>query len=243
MRKGREISDDLVVSLFVNPTQFGPNEDYETYPRDTDRDLALAEEIGVDAVFMPTAVEMYPEGFQTYVDQADLPKHLCGLSRPGHFRGVLTVVAKLFNILRPHIAVFGEKDYQQLAIIRQMARDLNFNIDIRSIPTVREADGLAMSSRNTRLAPKQRKTALSLYQSLQAAGEIFQKGERRADRLISEVTDMIKKFPEASIDYVKISDAQTLEDVSIIDRPVLISLAVKFGDIRLIDHIMLDPGS
>ncbi len=243
MRKGREISDDLVVSLFVNPTQFGPNEDYETYPRDTDRDLALAEEIGVDAVFMPTAVEMYPEGFQTYVDQADLPKHLCGLSRPGHFRGVLTVVAKLFNILRPHIAVFGEKDYQQLAIIRQMARDLNFNIDIRSIPTIREADGLAMSSRNTRLAPEQRKTALSLYQSLQAAGKIFQKGERRADRLISEVTDMIKKFPEASIDYVKISDAQTLEDVSIIDRPVLISLAVKFGDIRLIDHIMLDPGS
>ena len=243
MRKGRELADDLVVSLFVNPTQFGPNEDYATYPRDTDRDLALAAETGVDAVFMPDADEIYPKGFQTYVDQTDLPEHLCGLSRPGHFRGVMTVVAKLFNIIRPHMAIFGEKDYQQLTVIRQMVRDLNFNIDIHGLPTVRETDGLAMSSRNTRLHPEQRKAALSLNQSLQAMQERVQNGENRADRLINEATAIIQANPDASIDYIKISDAQTLADIAIIDRPVLMALAVKIGGIRLIDHAILDPAS
>jgi len=242
MREGRNLSDDLVVSLFVNPTQFGPNEDYADYPRDTDRDLALAEKVGADAVFMPPVDEMYPEGFQTYVDQSDLPNHLCGLSRPGHFKGVLTIVAKLFNIIRPHIAVFGEKDYQQLAIIRQMVRDLNFNIDIRSLPTVRETDGLAMSSRNTRLAPEKRKAALSLYQSLQAMQERVRKGENRTDRLINAASDMIQANQGTSIDYIKIIDLQTLTDVYIIDRPVLMALAVKVEDVRLIDHLILDPG-
>ena len=243
MREGRQLADDLVVSLFVNPTQFGPNEDYATYPRDTDRDLALAAETGVDAVFMPTAGEMYPEGFQTYVDQADLPNHLCGLSRPGHFRGVMTVVAKLFNIIRPHMAVFGEKDYQQLAVIRQMVKDLNFNIDIRGLPTVREADGLAMSSRNTRLGQQERKAALSLYQSLQAIHERVKNGEHRADRLIDAAAEIIRAYPGTFIDYIKISDPQTLEDVEVIDRRVLMALAVKVGDVRLIDHTLLDPNA
>jgi len=241
MRRGREISDDLVISLFVNPTQFGPNEDYETYPRDTDRDLALAETVGVDAVFIPSVDDMYPEGFQTYVDQTDLPKHLCGLNRPGHFRGVLTVVAKLFNIIRPDTALFGEKDYQQLAVIRQMVRDLNFNIDIIGVPTVREADGLAMSSRNIHLAPKQREAARSLYKALQSAQERLSKGENRADRLIRAATDRIQQYRDASIDYIKISDLQNLEDVCTIDRRVLMALAVKIGGTRLIDHTILDP--
>ncbi|MFP4532750.1 MAG: pantoate--beta-alanine ligase [Desulfobacterales bacterium] len=241
MHEGRRLADDLVVSLFVNPTQFGPNEDYATYPRNTDRDLALAEEAGVDAVFMPEADEMYPQGFQTYVDQTDLPNHLCGLSRPDHFRGVMTVVAKLFNIIRPHIAVFGEKDYQQLAVIRQMVRDLNFNIDIRGLPTVRETDGLAMSSRNTRLGAAQRKSALSLNQTLQAMQEHVRNGETRADNLIDAAAGIINAYPGTAIDYIKISDPQTLEDVQMIDRRVLMALAVKVGDVRLIDHTLLDP--
>ena len=241
MREGRRLSDDLVVSLFVNPTQFGPNEDYSDYPRDTERDLAMAENVGVYAVFMPTAGEMYPEGFQTHIDQTNLPNHLCGLSRPGHFQGVMTVVAKLLNIIRPHIAVFGEKDYQQLAIIRQLVRDLNFNIDIRSLPTVRENDGLAMSSRNTRLTPKHRKAALSLSQALQAIQERVRNGENRVDRLLNAATDMIQANRDASIDYIKISDAQTLDDIHVIDRPALMALAVKIGNVRLIDHAILDP--
>lgn len=243
MREGRKLADDLVVSLFVNPTQFGPNEDYAAYPRDTDRDLALAEEAGVDAVFMPAADEMYPQGFQTYVDQTDLPHHLCGQSRPGHFRGVMTVVAKLFNIIRPHIAVFGEKDYQQLAVIRQMVRDLSFKIDIRGLPTVRETDGLAMSSRNIRLGPEQRKAALSLYQTLQAIQERVRNGENRADRLIEAAAAIIEAYPGTAIDYIKISDPQTLEDARVIDRRVLMALAVKVGDVRLIDHTLLDPNA
>lgn len=241
MRKGRRLADDLVVSLFVNPTQFGPNEDFSTYPRKTERDLAMAEETGVDAVFMPDAKQMYPEGFQTYVDQSELPGHLCGLSRPGHFRGVLTVVAKLFNIINPDLAVFGEKDFQQLAIIRQMVRDLNFNIRIESVPTVREADGLAMSSRNARLENGQREAALSLYQALQAARDFFEKGENRAEPLIASAKAIIQEFPETSIDYIKICDAQTLTDTPLVDRPAVLALAVKVGEVRLIDHTMLSP--
>lgn len=241
MRKGRELGDDLIVSLFVNPTQFGPSEDFTTYPRDTERDLDLAEKTGVDAVFMPEAEEMYPPGFQTFVDQEDLPGHLCGLSRPGHFRGVLTVVAKLFNIIRPHVAVFGQKDFQQLAIIRQMVRDLDFNIEIYGAPTVREADGLAMSSRNAKLAPEHREAATSLYRSLQAAKEQLAKGETRAARLIDTARQVIETYPEAAIDYIKISDPQTLADLPEVDRPALLALAVKIGEVRLIDHTLLTP--
>lgn len=241
MRKGRELADDLIVSLFVNPAQFGPNEDFASYPRDTERDLDLAEKTGVDAVFMPDADEMYPQGFQTYVDQEDLPGHLCGLSRPGHFRGVLTVVAKLFNIIRPHAAIFGQKDFQQLAIIRRMVRDLNFNIVIHGAPTVREADGLAMSSRNAKLAPGHREAATSLYRSLQAAKDRLAKGENRAAPLIDTARQVIEKYPEAAVDYIKISDPQTLADMAEVDRPALMALAVKIGDVRLIDHTLLEP--
>ncbi len=241
MRKGRELADALIVSLFVNPTQFGPDEDFASYPRDTERDLLMAEKTGVDAVFIPDASEMYPEGFQTYVDQEELPRHLCGLSRPGHFRGVLTVVVKLFNILRPNMAVFGEKDFQQLAVIRQMVRDLDLNIQIYGVPTVREADGLAMSSRNARLSPEQRKTALSLYQSLQEAKRCLSEGETRADRLIDAAAKVIRKHPETVIDYITICDPQTLADLFVVDRRALMALAVTIGDIRLIDHTMLAP--
>ncbi len=241
MRRGREIADHLAVSLFVNPTQFGENEDYAVYPRDTERDLKAAEETGADSVFMPDAEEMYPEGFQTYVNQEYLPAHLCGLSRPGHFRGVLTVVAKLFNIIQPHSAVFGEKDYQQLIIIRQMVRDLNFNINIESVPTVREEDGLAMSSRNTRLAPHQRKAAASLYKSLQKAQEILGRGESRAERLISAAGEIIRQHAEASVDYIKVADPDSLEDIDYVEKTALMALAVKIGDVRLIDHVLLEP--
>lgn len=241
MRKGRELCDDVVVSLFVNPTQFGPNEDFAAYPRDTERDLAMARQTGVDAVFMPGVSEMYPAGFQTYIDQEDLPHHLCGLSRPGHFRGVLTVVAKLFHIVRPHVAVFGRKDFQQLAIVRRMARDLDFDIEIYGLPTVREADGLAMSSRNARLSPKERKSALSLSRALSLCRQLAEKGEKRADRLIDEAAGEIRKHPGTSIDYIRISDPETLADISLLDGPALISLAVYLGDVRLIDHLLLDP--
>ncbi len=241
MRKGRRLADDLVVSLFVNPTQFGPGEDFSTYPRKTERDLAMADATGVDAVFMPDAKQMYPEGFQTYVDQSELPDHLCGLSRPGHFRGVLTVVTKLFNIISPDLAVFGEKDFQQLAIIRQMVRDLNFNIRIESVPTVREADGLAMSSRNARLENGHRKAALSLCQALQAARNALEAGENRAEHLIAAAKAVIEVFPETSIDYIKICDTRTLIDIPLVDRPAVLALAVKVGEVRLIDHTILSP--
>lgn len=243
MRKGRSLADDLVVSLFVNPAQFGPNEDFAEYPRNTEQDLVRAEEEGVDAVFLPDTKEMYPEGFQTFIDQKHLPRHLCGLSRPGHFRGVLTVVAKLFHIISPDIAVFGEKDFQQLAIIRQMVRDLNFGIEIYSVPTVREADGLAMSSRNARLAPAERQAALCLYQSLQAAHDLVQKGDTRTERIIAAAEAIIAKHPEATIDYITISDPQTLVEIDRMDRPALLALAVKIGKVRLIDHTLLDTAS
>lgn len=241
MRKARSLADDLVVSLFVNPTQFGPNEDFAEYPRNTEQDLDRAEEEGVDAVFLPDAEEMYPEGFQTFIDQKHLPQHLCGLSRPGHFRGVLTVVAKLFHIISPDIAVFGEKDFQQLVIIRQMVRDLNFGIEIHGVPTVREADGLAMSSRNARLAPGERQAALSLYQSLQAARNLVQQGETRTEQIIAAAEAVITKHPEAAIDYITISDPQTLVEIDRMEQPALLALAVRIGEVRLIDHILLDP--
>ena len=178
MRAGKDHCDRLVVSLFVNPTQFGPNEDFEAYPRDTEGDLKKAESVGADIVFMPSAGEMYPHGAQTSVVVKDLPRHLCGLLRAGHFDGVATVVAKLFHIVKPHVAVFGQKDYQQLAVISRMVMDLNMDVQIMGVPTVREPDGLAMSSRNSYLNPEERKSALSLKKSLDLAGELFSEGER-----------------------------------------------------------------
>ncbi len=241
LREGRKRANELVLSIFVNPAQFGPNEDFETYPRNLDGDLSMAEKEGVDAVFTPTARELYGENFQTYVNLEKLPHHLCGLSRPVFFRGVATVVTKLFNIVKPHIALFGQKDFQQLAVIRQMVRDLNFDIDIIGVATVREPDGLAMSSRNAYLSQDQRPSALSLSKSLDNAESVVKKGETDAGKIIAHASSLILSYPETEIDYIRICDPDTLEDVSRITGPVLMALAVKVGTTRLIDNRVFHP--
>ncbi len=241
LKEGRQICDDLILSIFVNPTQFAPGEDYESYPRNFEKDLELARRAGVDVVFNPKREELYGDRFQTHIALESLPKHLCGLSRPTHFKGVATVVAKLFNIVKPHIAIFGQKDFQQLAIIKQMAIDLNFDIEIRGVPTVREKDGLAMSSRNAYLTPEQRKTALCLYSSLVKSRERIQEGEKDASTLIQEMSSYIGSRFETEIDYISICDRDTLDDVDQIKGPVLIALAVKVGKTRLIDNMVISP--
>lgn len=241
VREGQKYGDDLVVSIFVNPAQFGPGEDLETYPRDFERDLELLRKEGVDAVFAPDARQIYGENFQTFVELEKLPKHLCGLSRPVFFKGVATVVTKLFNIVKPHAAIFGEKDYQQLTIIRQMVRDLNFDINIVGARTVREADGLAMSSRNIYLNPKQRMSALSLNRSLIKAQELVENGLFDTAEIIDEAANMIRSQPETEIDYIVICDPETLDDIKTIDRPARMALAVKVGKARLIDNMLLKP--
>ncbi len=238
---GRQMADILVVSIFVNPTQFGPGEDYANYPRDPERDRALAEKAGTDVLFMPEKEQLYPEGYETYVTQTHLPKHLCGLFRPTHFSGVTTIVAKLFNIVKPHYAVFGEKDYQQLAIVRKMAADLNFDTRIVGAPIVREPDGLALSSRNKYLAQQQRQSALSLNRALTEAQQMVARGETRAECIIEKAVQIITAQAQTGIDYVRICDPETLEDVAVVDRPVLMALAVHVGQTRLIDNTMLVP--
>jgi pantoate--beta-alanine ligase len=223
MREGRRLGDALIVSIFVNPTQFGPAEDFQTYPRDLDRDLNLAKSVEVDVIFAPEVGAMYDKAFQTHVDLEMLPRHLCGPSRPGHFRGVATVLTKLFNIVRPHVAIFGEKDYQQLAIIRRMVRDLSLNIRVIGVPTVRESDGLAMSSRNTYLSEDERRSAQSLFHSLKQAQESVAEGIH------------------VKIDYVSICDPETLEDVDRVEGAALMALAVWVGKTRLIDNAILEP--
>jgi pantoate--beta-alanine ligase len=239
MRIAKRRADVLVVTIFVNPAQFGPEEDFETYPRNLERDLELCAKEDVDIVFTPKTKALYPDGFQSYVKLEHLPHHLCGLSRPVFFTGVATVVCKLLNIVRPHIAVFGEKDYQQLLVIRRMVRDLNFNTEIVGAPIVREKDGLAMSSRNAYLATDQRPAALTLYRSLVQARKRVENGERDAARILKEVRDLIAAQPEADIDYLSICDPETLVDVERIDRPALMALAVKVGKTRLIDNTIL----
>jgi pantoate--beta-alanine ligase len=241
MREGLRHGDTLVVSIFVNPTQFAPGEDLESYPRSLERDRDLLEKEGAQAVFIPQDNELYPDGFQTYVALKDLPQHLCGLSRPTFFRGVTTVVSKLFNIIRPHVAVFGQKDFQQLTIIRQMVRDLNFDIHIVGAPTIRESDGLAMSSRNAYLTKTQRPAALSLYQSLLNAKTLVQNKIIDAAVIIAESKKIITAHAETSIDYINICDPQILDDIPAIDRPALMALAVKVGQTRLIDNMLLTP--
>lgn len=243
MKEGCRLADKLVISIFVNPTQFGPGEDFATYPRSFDRDCTLAKNAGVDIIFTPEAQDLYPQGFDTFICQKKLPEHLCGLSREGHFNGVMTVVAKLFNIVAPHFAVFGEKDFQQLAVIRQMSKDLNFNIQVVGHPTVREPDGLAMSSRNAKLDSDQRKTALALITSLRKAKKRVKENASDPNPLIKDATDLILSYPDTKIDYIKICDSETLEDVSTIDRPVLMALAVKVGETRLIDSMIITPDS
>jgi pantoate--beta-alanine ligase len=236
MREARRRGDCVVVSIYVNPTQFGPSEDLSKYPRDFERDRALCEGVGVDVIFYPSDGEMYPPHYQTYVDLGEVTQNLCGLSRPGHFRGVATVCAKLFNMVKPHVAVFGRKDFQQLVVIRTMVRDLNMDLEIVGLQTVREPDGLAMSSRNIYLKPEERESALSLNQSLKLAQDLYDKGERDSGKIIGAIKKMIQSFPHTKIDYVQICDTTTMKDVVVIEAEAVIALAVKVGPARLIDN-------
>lgn len=238
IKKSVSENDVTVVSVFVNPTQFAPNEDFKTYPRDLERDAALAESVGADAVFHPEPEEMYPGGYHTYISVEKLTEVLCGISRPTHFRGVTTVVAKLFNITRADRAYFGQKDAQQLAVVHRMAADLNMNIEIVGCPIVRESDGLALSSRNVFLSPEERCQALVLYKSLCAAKKLLEGGERSAVRIRAEIERIIKTAPLADIDYIEIVKYDDLTAVNTIDCKVLIALAVRFGKTRLIDNII-----
>jgi pantoate--beta-alanine ligase len=237
MREGRRRGDVSVVSLFVNPTQFGGGEDYDIYPRDFSRDKGLIEGIGVDILFLPTVEEMYPEGYQTFVEVERATKLMEGQFRPIHFRGVTTVVAKLFNIVKPHMAVFGEKDFQQLVVIRRMVEDLNMGVEIIGMPIVRERDGLAMSSRNSYLTSDQRKAALSLNRSLQKASQLFRSGERNPGRIIDAVRRVIEPEREVTIEYVEVRDVKTLEEIEVIEEQAVIALAAKVGKVRLIDNL------
>jgi len=236
---GREKGDRLIMTIFVNPTQFGPHEDYQRYPQDTEGDLDKARSAGVDAVFMPTVEEMYPDGFQSTVTVENITQYLCGKSRPGHFAGVTVVVAKLFNITKPHLAIFGEKDYQQLIVIKQMVRDLNMDIEIIGVPTVREKDDLAMSSRNNYLSPEERLSALSLKKGLDFAKKMVAEGERDSAKIKNAVRELILSHPFIEIDYITICDPEKLTDMENIDRPSLLALAVRVGKTRLIDNIIV----
>jgi len=239
MRVGRRLADILVISIFVNPTQFGPGEDFQTYPRDMEGDLAGARDVGVDLVFAPSVQEMYPDGHQTKISLERVTKHLCGLSRPGHFDGVTTVVAKLFHIAKPHLAIFGEKDYQQLTAVKRMVKDLDMDVQIIGVPTFREPDGLAMSSRNTYLKPEERKSALCLKKSLDLARDMFRQGEKDAQRMKEAVEKLILSYPFTEIDYISICDPISLEDVDRIEEKALLALAVKVGKARLIDNCLV----
>ena len=238
MREARKRGDLLIISLFVNPTQFGPSEDFKNYPRDFERDRKMAEGVGGDILFAPEASDMYPPNHQTIVCVEKVTQNLCGRSRPTHFQGVTTVVLMLFEIVMPHVAIFGEKDYQQLVAIQQMARDLHMSVEVLGMPTVREVDGLAMSSRNTYLLPHERKAALSLYRSLQKAKELLKQGERKADRILLEMCGILQSEPLVRIDYVQICDAHTLEDVVRIEGDVVVALAGYLGKTRLIDNLV-----
>ena len=234
-------ADRTVVSIFVNPLQFGPQEDFAIYPRDMERDLDLLSRRGVDAVFNPATAEFYPADFSTAVEVEELTKGLCGPFRPGHFRGVTTVVTKLFTAVKPHLAVFGQKDYQQATVIRRLVRDLNLDLRIEVAPTVREADGLAMSSRNVLLSAEDRQQASALYEALSMGREKIERGERDANQIIAEMRAHIESTLDASIDYISIAHPDTLEEVAHITGPVVIALAVRLSNVRLIDNIVAAP--
>lgn len=240
MQEAKKSCHRVVVSLFVNPLQFGPKEDFAQYPRDFDRDSAMAEEVGVDAIFVPSDREMYPAGFCSHVEVTGITDRLCGLSRPGHFRGVTTVVTKLFNIVAPDKAFFGQKDAQQAMVIQRMAADLNMGLEIVVLPIVREEDGLAMSSRNIYLDPDQRRNATVLYRSLCAFREAVERGERDAASLRRAMTEMIASTPGAEIDYVEVLSLPNLEPLVTLKGRVIAALAVRFGKTRLIDNIIVE---
>lgn len=239
MREGRHRADTLVCSVYVNPAQFGPGEDFSRYPRDTENDLKKIKGLKADAVFLPSDDVMYPKGYQTYVNVEEVTKYLCGASRPGHLRGVTTVVLKLFNIVEPHVAIFGEKDYQQLVVIRRMVKDLNLPIEIVGMPIVREKDGLAMSSRNRYLSADERKAALSISQSLSKAEVMIRKGDRDVKDILKTVRDTILAAKIVHIDYVKLCDPETLEDLQSLRLPALLAIAAFVGPTRLIDNRLL----
>ena len=236
MKEAKKMADFVVVSIYVNPTQFGPKEDLSKYPRDFDRDLKMAESVNADVIFYPGNKEMYPAGYQTYVEVEKVTQNLCGMSRPGHFRGVTTVCCKLFNIVKPHIAVFGKKDFQQYITIKRMVADLNMDLQIIGVSTVRESDGLAMSSRNKYLRKNERPSALTLFKSLKLAQKFYSGGERKSSVIISNVEKMINRAPYTAIDYIKICSTKTLKDVEEIKSQSVIALAVKVGTTRLIDN-------
>jgi len=242
IRAARRAHDIVVVSIFVNPAQFGPSEDFRKYPRTREQDAALCAKLGVDIVFSPTAQAMYPRDFSTYVTVEGMENALCGASRPGHFKGVATVVAKLFYIVMPDAAYFGRKDAQQAAIIGRMAADLNMPIEIKVLPTVRDGDGLALSSRNAYLSASERRDALLLYQSLLFARSLVQRGERSAEAITAAVRKMINACPAARIDYVSIVEASTLLPLAVVKGKCLIALAVWIGSTRLIDNIEVRAG-
>jgi len=243
MREAKKRADIAVVSLFVNPTQFGPNEDLDKYPRDLVRDKRLAANVGVDYMFAPAVKEMYPDGYATHVSVGGITEVLCGRSRPGHFQGVATVVAKLLNIVLPDVALFGEKDWQQLAVIKKMARDLNIGVEIVGVPTVREEDGLAMSSRNTYLSPDERKAALAISSSLKLAQDMVDDGEADAGGLASRLRDAIGSEKLVELEYLEVVDPQSLMQVKEIDGEVLVAIAAKIGKTRLIDNALIRPKS
>jgi len=239
VREARKHCDVVVMSIFVNPTQFGPNEDFEDYPRNFNRDAGLAKSAGCDIVFYPDAKAVYPDPYLTYVEVEKITRVLCGVSRPTHFRGVTTVVAKLFNMVKPHFAVFGQKDAQQAIVIKRLVKDLNFDIEIIVAPIIREKDGLAMSSRNTYLSPEHRAQAVILYQSLMAAKKMIDAGERHATVIRNRMKEMIEQQPDVIIDYIEIVDTTNLDYQTVLNGEVLIALAVKVGKSRLIDNIII----
>ena len=240
VKQARAENSAVIVSIYVNPAQFGPGEDFGAYPRDLNRDLELLRGEGVDIVFVPSDDEMYPAEFSSWVDVEKVTERLEGASRPGHFRGVATVVTKLFNIVQPSRAYFGQKDAQQVMVIKRMVADLNMGIEIVVVPTLRESDGLAMSSRNIYLSLKERQAATILFRALTLARQLTQGGEKDAGKIRRQMTSLIQKEPLAQIDYVSIADAETLEELSLLDRPALASLAVRIGKTRLIDNMPLE---
>ena len=241
MRRARKENDLVVVSIFVNPTQFGPNEDLESYPRDIERDAALMTDEKVDLVYLPSTDQLYPEGYTTFVEvKGPMTQALCGRSRPRHFRGVTTIVSKLFHLVTPHRAYFGQKDAQQVAVVKQMTKDLDFDIEVVVCPTIREADGLALSSRNAYLSPRHRKDAVVLSKSLFEAREMIAGGKRQAAAVILHISERIRAVPDAIIDYVAVVDAGTLTDLKTLQGKALIAVAVKLGGTRLIDNIQVE---
>lgn len=239
MHRAKKDCDIVVVSLYVNPIQFSPQEDFTFYPRDFERDKRLAEKVGIDYLFSPSDEEMYPSEHLTHVQVEKITDKLCGAHRPGHFRGVTTVCAKLFNLVQPHKAYFGQKDYQQTVVIKKMVKDLNFNLEVVTVPTVREPSGLALSSRNTYLNAAQRKAASVLFKSLQEAQELFKQGEREGETIKRKVLQRLKEEPQVNLEYLSLCHPQSLQELGQVKKEGLLALAARVGKARLIEHIIL----